>query len=92
MWLTVDDARLSWSFASLFSGRVRIERGRRRGSIEVLRPPQPSDEKTKASVTDSGISLPLGVDLGTLSVDDLHVGAALGGVDFALEARRHRRC
>ena len=47
----------------------------------MLRPPQPSDQDTKAAVTDNRISVPLGIDLGTLSVDDLHVGAELGGVD-----------
>src|SRR5262249_47385139 len=34
-WLTVDDARLSWSFASLFSGRVRIDEAAAR-RIEIL--------------------------------------------------------
>jgi translocation and assembly module TamB len=78
-WLTVDDARLSWSFASLFSGRVRIDEVAAR-HIEVLRPPAPSETKTTSS-SGGGISLPLGVSLQALSVDDLHVGSRLGGVD-----------
>jgi translocation and assembly module TamB len=78
-WLTVDDARLHWSFASLFSGRVRIDEVTAR-RIEVLRPPAPSETKTTSS-SGSGISLPLGVDLRTLAVDDLHLGAPLGGVE-----------
>jgi len=78
-WLTVDDARLSWSFASLFSGRVRIDEVAAR-RIEVLRPPLPSETKVTSS-SGGGISLPLGVDLRSLAVDDLHVGAPLGGVD-----------
>ncbi|HTE37497.1 MAG TPA: hypothetical protein VK630_13225, partial [Reyranella sp.] len=80
MWLSVTDARVNWSFSSLFTGRVRIEQVAAR-QVEVLRPPQPSDEETKAAVTDNSISVPLGIDLGTLSVDDLHIGAELGGVD-----------
>jgi len=78
-WLTVDDARLRWSFASLFGGRVRIDEVAAR-RVEVLRPPAPSETKTTSS-SGGGISLPLGVDLRTLTVDDLHVGAPLGGVD-----------
>ncbi len=78
-WLTVDDARLNWSFASLLKGRVRIDEVAAR-RVEVRRPPAPSDTKSTSS-GGGGFKLPLGVDLRTLSVDDLHVGAALGGVD-----------
>lgn len=80
VWLSLSDARVNWSFASLFTGRVRVEQVSAR-QVEVLRPPQPSDESTKAAVTDNSISIPIGIDLGTLSVDDLHIGAELGGVD-----------
>ena len=75
---SLEDARLSWSFASLFSGRVRIDEVTAR-RIEVLRPPAPSDAKSASG--GGGINLPLGVDLRALSVDDLHVGATLGGVN-----------
>jgi translocation and assembly module TamB len=78
IWLTVNDARLSWSFASLLGGRVRIEEMSAQ-RIEVLRPPVPSEAKSKSS--GGGMSLPVGVDLRALSVNDLHIGAALGGVD-----------
>jgi translocation and assembly module TamB len=77
-WLTVDEARLRWSFASLFTGRVEIEELAAQ-RIEILRPPAPSQTKTSSS--GGGVSLPVGVDLRTLAVDDLHVGAPLGGVD-----------
>jgi translocation and assembly module TamB len=80
VWLSLSDARVNWSFSSLFTGRVRIEEATAR-QVEVLRPPQPSDEETKEAVTNTGIHIPLGVDLGMLSIDDLHVGAELGGVD-----------
>jgi len=80
VWLSVTDARVNWSFASLFTGRVRVEEISAR-QVEVLRPPQPSDESTKTAVTDNSIRVPLGVDLRSLSVADLHVGAELGGVD-----------
>jgi len=80
VWLSLSDARVNWSFTSLFTGRVRIEQVSAR-QVEVLRPPQPSDQDTKAAVTDNSISVPLGIDLGSLTVDDLHIGAELGGVD-----------
>ncbi len=74
-WLAVDDARASWSFASLFTGRLRIDTAGAR-KIDVLRPPLPSDTKPSSG---GGFSLPIGIDLGQLAVDDLHLGAALGG-------------
>ena len=77
-WLTIDQAHLRWSFTSLLSGRVRIaEVAAQR--IDVLRAPVPSE--TKSTSSGSGVNLPMGIGLGAVSVDDLHVGAALGGVD-----------
>jgi len=79
VWLSLDDARVRWSFTSLFSGRVRVEE-LRAAKIDVMRPPAPSEEAS-ASSSSSNFGIPVGVDLRALSVDDLHVGAALGGVD-----------
>lgn len=78
-WLTVEDAGAHWSFLSLFTGRLRIDAVIAR-KVEVLRSPLP-EEKTASSSSGGGISLPIGIDLGTLTVDDLHLGAPLGGVD-----------
>lgn len=77
VWLTVDQAHASWSFASLFSGRLRIEKLAAE-RIAVLRAPVPSDSQSTSS---GGVNLPVGVDLRSLSVADLHVGAPLAGVD-----------
>ncbi|MBS0526547.1 MAG: translocation/assembly module TamB domain-containing protein [Proteobacteria bacterium] len=79
VWLSLDGARVRWSFASLFSGRVWVEE-LRAAKIDVVRPPLPSEEKASSSSSGS-FGIPVGVDLRALSVDDLHVGAALGGVD-----------
>lgn len=79
VWLSLDDARVRWSFASLFSGRVRVEE-LRAAKIDVVRPPAPSEEKASSS-SSSSFGIPVGVDLRAFSVDDLHIGAALGGVD-----------
>ena len=64
----------------MFTGRVRVERGgrARRSTCCGRRFHRTSDEVASSG---SGVNLPIGVDLGALSVDDLHVGAALGGVD-----------
>ena len=77
-WLTVDDARLRWSFASLLSGRVRVEM-LQAARLDVLRAPLPS--KSKPASRGGSFTLPVGVDLQALSVDTLHVAAALAGVD-----------
>jgi translocation and assembly module TamB len=74
-WLKAVGARLRWSFASLFSGRLKVEQVAAE-QIEVLRAPQPGEQSS-----DGGGGLPMGIDLATLSIDDLHVGALLGGVD-----------
>jgi translocation and assembly module TamB len=77
-WLTVDDARLRWSFASLFSGRVRVEM-LQAARLDVLRSPLPS--KSKPASRGGSFTLPVGVDLQALSVDTLHLAAPLAGVD-----------
>lgn len=80
-WLTMSDAHVKWSFLSLLSGRLRIEQVAAR-QVEVLRPPEPSEEaKQVKEKADTGFTVPLGVDLESLAIDDLHIGAALGGVD-----------
>jgi translocation and assembly module TamB len=78
-WLTIEYARLGWSFASLFNGRLRVD-VLSAERIDVARPPQP--DKKKPDEGGGSLSLPVGVDLKSLSVPDLHLGAALaGGVD-----------
>jgi translocation and assembly module TamB len=77
-WLTVDDARLRWSFASLLSGRVRVEM-LQAARLDVLRAPLPS--KSKPASRGGSFTLPVGVDLQALSVDTLHLAASLAGED-----------
>lgn len=77
-WLQVEDAHLSWSFASLLQRRLRIEL-LSAAKIGVLRVPQ--EEKTESASGSGGLRLPFDIDLQALRVDDLHLAAALGGVD-----------
>jgi translocation and assembly module TamB len=76
VWLRVEDARVRWSFASLFEGRLRVETAAAR-RLEVSRSPEPT--KAPVAASDGGFSLPLGIALGDMSIADLHLGAAVGG-------------
>ena len=77
-WLRVEDARVSWSFASLLQRRLRIDL-LSAAKIAVLRAPQ--EEKKESTPDAGGIRLPVDIDLQALRIDDLHLAAALGGVD-----------
>ncbi len=77
-WLQIADARLSWSFASLLERRLRIEL-LSAAKIDVLRAPQ--EEKKESTPTSGGLQLPFDIDLQAMRVDDLHLAAALGGID-----------
>ena len=77
-WLQIGDARLSWSFASLLQRRLRIEL-LSAAKIDVLRAPQ--DEKKESTADSGGLQLPFDIDLQALRIDDLHLAAALGGID-----------
>lgn len=78
-WLRVENARVRWSFASLFEGRIKVEL-LSAALVDILRPPQP--QKTQQA-SDSGGSfrLPAGVDVQALSVETLHLAAPLASVD-----------
>jgi translocation and assembly module TamB len=77
-WLRVDNARLRWSFASLLSGRVQVEIISA-SLVDVLRPPVP--DKAEQATSSGSFSLPVGVEVQSLSVDTLHLAAAVGQVD-----------
>ena len=80
-WLTVENARLRWSFASLFEGRVRVEM-LSAGLVDVVRAPLPQTTRQAEGGSVSGsFKLPVGVDLQALSVETLHLAAPLAGVD-----------
>ncbi|MFO1082333.1 MAG: translocation/assembly module TamB domain-containing protein [Reyranellaceae bacterium] len=79
IWLRLENAAVRWSFGSLFSGRVRIER-LAAALVDVQREPV-SDGAAPAASGGGGFSLPVGVDLQDLSVVTLHLGAALAGID-----------
>jgi translocation and assembly module TamB len=77
-WLRVENARLRWSFTSLFEGRVRVEM-LSASLVDVLRSPMP--DKTEQPKTSGSFSLPVGVNLQVLSIDSLHLAAAVAEVE-----------
>ena len=77
-WLTVEKARLRWSFASLFTGRVRVEI-LSAALVDVSRTPQ--SQKAEPASASGTFELPVGVDVQAFSVDALHLAAPLAGVD-----------
>jgi translocation and assembly module TamB len=78
-WLEITGARLNWSLRSLFTGRLRVE-ALSADRIDLARAPKPSAKEKPASAdSGGGFSLPMGVDLASFAVPDLHLGAALAG-------------
>lgn len=78
-WLTAESVALRWSFASLFDGRVTVDSLRAR-RLAVLR--MPLSEAEAPAPNESGPpNLPIGIDLRSLAIDDLHLAAALAKVD-----------
>ncbi|TWT14810.1 translocation/assembly module TamB domain-containing protein [Reyranella sp. CPCC 100927] len=83
VWLAVDDAQLSWSFLPLFAGRLDIETIRA-ARIDVRRPPEPPANPPPPQETAAdggGGDLPLRLTVGSLAVDELHLGAPLMGIE-----------
>ena len=77
-WLQVENAQLSWSFASLLQRRLRIDL-LSAARISVLRAPQ--EEKKEATPSNGGLRLPFDIDLQALRIDDLQLAATLGGIE-----------
>lgn len=78
-WLQVEDAHVAWSFGSLLQRKLRIEIVSA-SKIGVLRAPQPAETKDPKP-SSGGVQLPFDIDLQALRIDDLHLAAALGGID-----------
>jgi translocation and assembly module TamB len=86
-WLTVENARLRWSFTSLLGGRLRIETISA-DRVAVLRPPLPGKEEAKDD-SGGGMRLPVGIDVNALEIGDLHLAAALARVDSRWKLSGH---
>ncbi|GEP53598.1 translocation/assembly module TamB domain-containing protein [Reyranella soli] len=86
-WLTVENVHLRWSFMSLARGRLSIET-LSADRVAVLRPPLPAKEESKDKSSGS-VRLPVGIDLNELEIGDLHLAAAVAGVDSRWKLSGH---
>lgn len=90
-WLSIDDAALDWSPTALVGRVLRIDR-LSAARIDVARLPAPSaSSPASGSSSGGGFSLPVQVDLRTLSVARLMVGAPVAGhpATVAVEGHAH---
>ncbi len=87
-WLTAENVHLRWSFTSLLRGRLLIETVSA-DRVDVLRPPLPAEEDSKASSSGGALRLPVGVDLNELEIRDLHLAAAVGRIDSRWKISGH---
>ncbi len=80
VWLQIDQAHVDWDFLSLFSDRLRVNRlvAQR---IDVVRAPDPPRTPAPPSSSGGGFSLPMGLDLKALAVDEIHVRAPIAPTD-----------
>lgn len=81
-WLTAEDVRLRWSILPLLRRQVRIDELAAR-RVSVLRPPvaSPPASPPPAATTSDSLGLPVGIDLRSLDIADLHLGKDLVGAD-----------
>jgi translocation and assembly module TamB len=95
-WLRLDRARLVWSRAALFTGRLLIDT-LEIGHLEILRKPLPSSEAEKPAEASadsssggfSAPSLPIKVVVGAFSLAELDLGEGVIGVAAKLGAQGH---
>src|SRR5215468_1601349 len=71
-WVRVENARVRWSFASLFEGRVRVEL-LAASRIDVERAPMSETTQETSSSSSGSLQLPIGVELQALAIDALHL-------------------
>lgn len=91
VWLRLTDAVLDWNRLALVRGRFSVN-ALTAGSIDILRPPLPSDEVDLPSPEAQPFAmpeLPVSIEIGELSVGQLALGADLLGfaATLAVEGR-----
>lgn len=82
VWLVVEDARLDWSPWALLSRRLDVDLLAAE-RVEVIRPPLPEPE-TEPAAGDTGIRLPVAVDIVRLAVARAELGPELAGGEPAV--------
>ncbi len=88
VFLELHDLAVDWSPTALLGGRFHADRVAA-GSLAVERAPEaPKVEAQPAApeTATTGFSLPLAIEVGTIELPDIRLGAALAGREFALAA------
>ena len=84
VYASIEDLALDWTPRDLIRKRFTAERISAR-QVTVSRPPLPSAEPEPE--TDEPFSLPVEIDIATISLPSIKIGAALAERDFALSAQ-----
>ncbi|MBY4894300.1 translocation/assembly module TamB domain-containing protein [Rhodobacteraceae bacterium N5(2021)] len=86
VWLVLEDAVLDWTRSALLTGELQIN-ALTAARLEVLRPPLPADGVDLSDTEAQPFSLPdlpVRVDIGTISVAEVVLGAPLIGLPATL--------
>ena len=88
VWLTIEDAELTWQRSALLRGAIEIESLRAtRIVLPRLPNPVPGSAPTAAAPGFSLPELPVSVNVGDLGADRIEIGAPVLGEDVALQLR-----
>ena len=82
----IDGITVDWSPAALVNGVFRADRISAE-SIDFLRPPVPSPPAQPQPASQSGFSLPVGIEVKEIDLPDINLSPALSGRDFSLSLR-----
>ncbi|MGO4564599.1 translocation/assembly module TamB domain-containing protein [Rhizobium sp. 2YAF20] len=84
---TIDGLEVDWSPMALLTGTFHAERIAA-AKVDVIRAPisTATPASQTAQTTSSGLSLPIKVDVSSLSLPDIRLGREIAGQDFALAA------
>ncbi|QXT40047.1 translocation/assembly module TamB domain-containing protein [Gymnodinialimonas ceratoperidinii] len=86
VWLILEDAVLDWTRSALFSGELQIE-ALTAARLEIIRPPLPvegADLDNPEAKPFSLPELPVRVEIGTIAVDEVVLGAPVIGLPATL--------
>lgn len=79
VWLTLTDAVLDWNRSALLSGRLEVEK-LSAASIELIRRPETAATTTAPEASVFSLpELPVSIDIGAFSVDEVHLGPEIIG-------------
>jgi len=85
VWLTLTDAQLDWTRSALLQGRLEID-SLSAEKVAISRRPVAVYDGPTATASDFALpELPVSIDIGTISVSHVELGAPVLGVDAVLQ-------